>query len=121
MAADQVLDLLVRWEECVERGEKITPEDLCADCPELLPDERTSIAVLMQPGTGTNDHGSQRKGQFRATVGDSTSADKLRQSLGEGGVGAVWIAEQFEPVRRQVALKFVKAGMDSRAVLSRFN
>jgi eukaryotic-like serine/threonine-protein kinase len=45
---------------------------------------------------------------------------KLLEQLGEGGMGTVWVAEQTEPVRRKVALKLVKAGMDSRAMLSRF-
>ncbi len=45
---------------------------------------------------------------------------KLRELIGEGGMGAVWIAEQTAPVRRRLALKVVKAGMDSKQVLSRF-
>ncbi|MFO0901579.1 MAG: serine/threonine-protein kinase [Pirellulales bacterium] len=44
----------------------------------------------------------------------------LEQRLGEGGMGAVWVAKQSEPVKRRVALKLIKAGMDSREVLSRF-
>jgi eukaryotic-like serine/threonine-protein kinase len=45
---------------------------------------------------------------------------KLLQRLGEGGMGEVWLAEQTEPVRRQVALKVIKAGMDSAQVVARF-
>ncbi len=45
---------------------------------------------------------------------------KLLQKVGEGGMGAVWAAEQTQPVRRKVAIKLVKPGMDSRAVLARF-
>jgi len=45
---------------------------------------------------------------------------KLVQRIGEGGMGTVWLAEQREPVRRQVAVKLVKSGMDSRQVLARF-
>jgi len=45
---------------------------------------------------------------------------KLLEQIGEGGMGAVWLAEQTQPVRRKVALKLIKAGMDSKAVLSRF-
>ncbi len=45
---------------------------------------------------------------------------KLLEKLGEGGMGTVWVAEQTEPVRRRVALKVIKAGMDSELVLQRF-
>lgn len=45
---------------------------------------------------------------------------RLIQLLGEGGMGTVWLAEQEEPVRRQVALKLIKLGMDSRQVVRRF-
>jgi eukaryotic-like serine/threonine-protein kinase len=45
---------------------------------------------------------------------------RLLQKLGEGGMGEVWLAEQTEPVRRKVALKVIKAGMDTRQVIARF-
>ena len=45
---------------------------------------------------------------------------KLLQPIGEGGMGTVYMAEQTAPVRRLVALKVIKAGMDSRQVLARF-
>jgi WD40 repeat protein/serine/threonine protein kinase len=43
-----------------------------------------------------------------------------QQKLGEGGMGEVWVAKQTDPVKRKVALKLIKTGMDSRAVLARF-
>jgi WD40 repeat protein/serine/threonine protein kinase len=45
---------------------------------------------------------------------------KLLEKLGEGGFGAVWLAEQKEPVRRKVALKIIKLGMDTKQVVARF-
>jgi serine/threonine protein kinase/tetratricopeptide (TPR) repeat protein len=45
---------------------------------------------------------------------------KLLQLIGEGGMGAVWMAEQEQPVRRRVAVKVIKPGMDSRQVIARF-
>jgi serine/threonine protein kinase/formylglycine-generating enzyme required for sulfatase activity len=45
---------------------------------------------------------------------------KLLQEIGEGGFGTVWMAEQSEPVRRRVALKIIKPGMDTRQVIARF-
>jgi tetratricopeptide (TPR) repeat protein len=44
----------------------------------------------------------------------------LVQKIGEGGMGEVWVARQTEPVKRKVALKLIKTGMDSRAVVARF-
>ena len=46
---------------------------------------------------------------------------RLLETIGEGGMGSVWMAEQREPVRRRVALKLIKPGMDSKAVLARFD
>ena len=45
---------------------------------------------------------------------------KLLQQIGEGGMGSVWMAQQESPVRRRVAIKLVRAGMDSKLVLARF-
>jgi tetratricopeptide (TPR) repeat protein/serine/threonine protein kinase len=45
---------------------------------------------------------------------------KLLEPIGEGGMGTVWMAQQTEPVKRLVALKLIKAGMDSRQVIARF-
>ncbi|MEL7497617.1 MAG: serine/threonine-protein kinase [Planctomycetota bacterium] len=44
----------------------------------------------------------------------------LQKKIGEGGMGEVWVASQHEPVKRKVAIKLIKAGMDSRAVIARF-
>jgi serine/threonine protein kinase/WD40 repeat protein len=56
-----------------------------------------------------------------ATVGQVIAGRyKLLEEIGEGGMGTVWVAEQTEPVKRKVALKLIKAGMDSKAVLARF-
>src|SRR5262249_54128945 len=46
---------------------------------------------------------------------------KLLEELGEGGMGRVWMAEQQDPIHRRVAIKVIKAGMDSKQVLARFD
>ena len=45
---------------------------------------------------------------------------KLREQIGEGGMGVVYVAEQTQPVRRKVALKIIKPGMDTKQVIARF-
>src|SRR5262245_17773356 len=45
---------------------------------------------------------------------------KLMEAIGEGGMGVVYVAEQAQPVRRRVALKVIKPGMDSKQVVARF-
>ena len=52
--------------------------------------------------------------------GDTIGRYKLLQRIGEGGMGTVWMAEQSEPVRRRVALKIIKLGMDTKEVVVRF-
>jgi len=83
---------------------------------------------------GTNDplnhpdHPSPRETAERTlTSGASGIADacqigpyRLLQLLGEGGMGEVWLAEQKKPLHRTVALKLIKAGMDTKAVVARF-
>ena len=52
--------------------------------------------------------------------GDKIGRYKLLQQIGEGGCGVVYMAEQEEPVRRRVALKVIKLGMDTKQVIARF-
>src|SRR5215831_10093549 len=52
--------------------------------------------------------------------GDRIGRYKLLQKIGEGGCGVVYMAEQTEPVRRRVALKVIKLGMDTLSVIGRF-
>ncbi len=67
----------------------------------------TSTSEWWSPVTGANH--PERIGPF-----------KIRQVLGEGGMGIVYEAEQTAPVRRRVALKVIKAGMDTKEVVARF-
>ncbi|MBX3364628.1 MAG: protein kinase [Phycisphaeraceae bacterium] len=64
--------------------------------------------------------GETREEAARETAGMRIGKYKLLQRIGEGGFGTVFLAEQEQPVRRKVALKIIKAGMDSRAVVARF-
>ena len=67
------------------------------------------------PGVPTADYGP-----IAETVGTKIGPYKLMEQIGEGGFGLVFVAEQTEPVRRKVALKVIKPGMDSSQVIARF-
>lgn len=67
------------------------------------------------PRTLTTDY--RREGLAGVVIGGRYT---LQEKIGEGGMGEVWVAKQTEPVKRKVALKLIKTGMDSRAVLQRF-
>jgi serine/threonine protein kinase len=54
------------------------------------------------------------------TAGAVIGPYQLLHLIGEGGMGEVWLAEQKQPVRRRVAIKLIKAGMDTREVVARF-
>jgi len=51
----------------------------------------------------------------------STDCHKVQRQIGEGGMGDVYVAEQTNPVKRLVAIKLIKPGMDSKDVLARFD
>jgi len=65
------------------------------------------------PGTATGPGASEG-------VGSVIGRYKLLEKIGEGGMGVVYMAEQQEPVRRKVALKVIKLGMDTKQVIARF-
>jgi tetratricopeptide (TPR) repeat protein/serine/threonine protein kinase len=108
-------------------------ERSCGDDPKLRQQVQDLVdahfragSFLEQPADGRNV-----TGPFLPAAGDATGTlsegpgsrigpYKLLQLLGEGGMGAVWMAEQSEPVRRRVAVKVIKPGMDSAQVVARF-
>ena len=58
--------------------------------------------------------------QITESPGTVIGPYKLLEQIGEGGMGTVWMAQQQEPLKRLVALKLIKAGMDSKQVIARF-
>ena len=104
-------------------------EQACLGDPEL----RQRLAELLQAGdeAGTfletpasvapTSAATIRLAQAPAEkAGDKIGRYKLLQQIGEGGCGVVYMAEQEEPVRRRVALKVIKLGMDTKSVIARF-
>src|SRR5262249_22936082 len=71
---------------------------------------RGAAAVLEPTGLATLAAGQVLAGRF-----------KLRQKLGAGGMGEVWVADQVEPVQRRIALKVIRPGLDSAGLIARFD
>ncbi len=101
-------------------------EQICAGDQGL----RQRVEALLVVHEGKSDFLRSVPAELAATVDQECSLErlgtmigrfKLIEQIGEGGMGSVWVAEQTEPVRRKVALKLVKPGMDSRQVIARFN
>src|SRR5687767_12745776 len=65
-------------------------------------------------------HGTAAHGPHAEASGTIIGPYKLLEQIGEGGMGTVWMAQQTEPVKRAVALKLIKAGMDSKQIIARF-
>jgi serine/threonine protein kinase/WD40 repeat protein len=94
---------------------------------ELLSEQEQLGSFLERPAQGL-----EGTGPFASTLTDATEnfasvalgtvigPYKLVQKIGEGGMGTVYLAQQTEPVKRLVALKVIKPGMDSRQVIARF-
>ena len=93
-----------RCPECGGRPKAGMGEGLCARC--LL------SAAMRHPATATLEN--------LPAPGQQIGSYRIVRLLGEGGMGMVYLAEQEEPIVRQVALKIIKLGMDTRAVLARF-
>jgi serine/threonine protein kinase len=105
-------------------------EELRHEVEALLAQHAQASGFLESPPAGlapTVDSGAPNAGATHSHVptpaealGSDIGPYKLLQKLGEGGMGTVYLAEQAEPVARRVALKIIKAGMDSAHVIGRF-
>jgi eukaryotic-like serine/threonine-protein kinase len=92
--------------------------DLAARVQRLLHEhERQESFFLDAPPAGMSPSSDE---SLSERLGASVGPYKLLEQIGEGGMGLVYMAEQQQPVRRLVALKIVKPGMDSRQVIARF-
>src|ERR1039458_7939041 len=89
---------------CLGCGGKLND---CGVCPQCEPSSEAATKSLSAPALGTE--AGRWFGPYRTL-----------RLLGEGGMGTVYLAEQREPIHRQVALKIIKHGLDSKEVIARF-
>ena len=102
--------------KCSRCGAELPPDGHCLPCLLLLG------MVVTEDALGETETRGDVPSQ---TAGSGTSVERigrynLLEQIGEGGWGVVYRAEQQEPVRRLVALKIIKLGMDTKQVLARF-
>src|SRR5262245_45193742 len=104
-------------------------DEACAGDPELRRRVEKMLAAQAQAGSfleqpAVDPPGAAGYDPITAPTAEAPGTVigpyKLVQEIGEGGMGTVFLAQQAEPVKRLVALKVIKAGMDSRMFLARF-
>ncbi len=101
---------------CPQCEAELGSDDPAGLCPNCL------IQGAFDSSVGTGDSQTQTIETAGAAAGDDDFGRyQIIRPLGEGGMGTVYLAEQHDPIRRLVALKVVKLGMDSSEVLARFS
>src|SRR5262249_53940120 len=83
---------------------------------ELLKEHFSNDSLMAGPAVG----GSRSADESQQASAPLLDRHNLLEKIGEGGFGEVWMAEQREPIKRRVALKIIKPGMDSRQIVARF-
>src|SRR5262245_40486561 len=115
---EQALDL-----ESAEERQRLLAQ-ACGDDAALLARVQALLRASEEESCFLPDEPAQSPTVLASAVtekhGDRIGSYKLLQQIGEGGCGVVYMAEQEEPVRRRVALKVIKLGMDTKQVIARF-
>lgn len=100
-------------------------DQACADQLELRRRVEALLQAHREAGAGSAEVGNAAPapptvGKDSEQAGNVLGPYKLLEQIGEGGMGTVWVAQQTEPIKRTVAIKLIRPGLDSRHVLGRF-
>lgn len=103
-------------------GQQIDEQEYQQRFPELSKQIKLQLEFHHAMGQVTATNTSLASSSTTTPLAGKLIAEKyiLRECIGEGGMGTVWRAEQLSPVKRQVAVKLIKTGLDTRSVLARF-
>ena len=110
-ARAEALAVMTEKRTCQECGAELpanAPQGLCPRCL-----ARMGLGLAPTVALHTSDFHLERTGTMIGRY-------KLLEQIGQGGFGVVFMAEQTEPIQRKVALKIIKAGMDTKEVVTRF-
>jgi non-specific serine/threonine protein kinase/serine/threonine-protein kinase len=143
----RILELLIKAVDLSENERRAYLSEACKDAPELqnevesiLADEEKSMMIfnILNRGPGTpyrdvnellvdlrsfikrSEEPAEKREPLDREELKGIDDYKLLEPLGEGGMGIVYLADQVKPVRRRVALKIIKLGMDTKQVVARF-
>jgi hypothetical protein len=121
--AARLFDVVVELDSAAERAAYLDEacgqvSQLRAEVEELLAHDRAAGSFLNVSGQPAPQNTVDDP--IRERPGTVIGSNKLLEQIGEGGFGIVFMAEQQQPLRRKVALKIPKPGMDTRKVVARF-
>ncbi len=116
----RVREVYLEAAECSEESRAALLDQLCAGDGQLRAEVESLLRAAANRPQFLASPTSDAAGPTSEVCGTRIGPYRLLQEIGQGGFGSVYMAEQEEPVRRRVALKIIKLGMDTRAVIARF-
>ena len=123
MSIDEILLQAIKFDSTAERQKYL--DEQCGADVEMRAQVESLLEAHQQAGSFLiGNPGLARSTTLRSRLSENAGSMigryKLLQEIGEGGFGIVFMAEQQQPIRRKVALKIIKPGMDSKEVIARF-
>ena len=118
------MDAATIFAEAIKRSDRVARAEYLDEVCQGKPDVRKDVVELLEAHDAAGhflslkDEVEERSGKDR--LGHAVGPYMIREQIGEGGMGVVYVAEQTEPVQRKVALKVIKPGMDTKEVIARF-